>query len=197
MLCSAILQASLSPNSAHPSSLPRVRDWSTVVAFCHHSFSVWHQSLLAHVSCPLPDFPARASTLDSLFSSLTQVFFDSASLRSRRRPTVSRPRTRQPLWWNGVLRRSGSLEDRFRLIAVSQHSLFLQDPLLERVAWVCARRAPRLACSLIRRTFRSPTVIPDLCHMQWHGASRSALPPHEARSQWRPLFLPLWGLSVF
>ena len=38
MLCSCHLdnhQASLPPNSAH-SSLPRVRDWSTVVASCHH-----------------------------------------------------------------------------------------------------------------------------------------------------------------
>ena len=33
---------------------------------CHHSLSTWHQSVLAHVSGPLPDFPARA-----LFDSLT------------------------------------------------------------------------------------------------------------------------------
>ena len=50
------------------------------------------------------------------------------------------------------------------------------------------RHAPRLACSLIRRTFRSPVVTTDLCHMQWHGASRSALHPHDARSQWRAHF---------
>ena len=56
---------------------------------------------------------------------------------------------------------------------------------------------PRLACSLIRRTFWSPTVTPDLCHMRRHGASRSVLPLHEARSQWRSLFLSHWGLSVF
>ena len=37
-----------------------------------------------------------------------------------------------------------------------------------------SRRAPRLACSLIRRTFRSSGVTPDLCHMQWHGPSCSA-----------------------
>ena len=61
---------SLSPRPAHPPSLPRVRDWSTVVASCHHSLSVWHQSVLAHVSCPLPDFSAHASTLDSLFTTL-------------------------------------------------------------------------------------------------------------------------------
>ena len=54
-----------------------------------------------------------------------------------------------------------------------------------------SRRAPRVASSLIRRTFPSPVVTPDLCHMQWHGASRSALPPVEARSQWR---LPLGTL---
>ena len=62
MWCSCRLdipQASLPPNSAH-SSLRRVRDWSTVVAACHHSLSTWHQSVLAHVSGPLPHFPARA-----------------------------------------------------------------------------------------------------------------------------------------
>ena len=47
---------------------------------------------------------------------------------------------------------------------VSQHSSFLQDPLLERVAWFCD--VPLPPCSLIRRTFRSPVVTPDLCHMQ-------------------------------
>ena len=40
---------------------------------CHHSLSAWHQSVLALVSGPLPDFPARASTLDSLFDSLTRI----------------------------------------------------------------------------------------------------------------------------
>ena len=39
MLCSCrldVAQASLPPNSAHSPSLPRVRDWSTVVVSCHH-----------------------------------------------------------------------------------------------------------------------------------------------------------------
>ena len=104
MLCSCHLDIPQAPPHlpTQPTLPPftRVRDWSTVVASCDHSLSVWHQSVLAHVSCPFPDFPARASTLDSLFSSLTQILFDSASLRSRRRPTVFRPRTRQPFWWN-------------------------------------------------------------------------------------------------
>ena len=67
MLCSCHLdihQAPLSPFSAH-SPLPRVRDWSTVVAACHHTLSTWHQSVLTHVSDPPPDFPERASVLDS------------------------------------------------------------------------------------------------------------------------------------
>ena len=34
-----------------------------------------------------------------------------------------------------------------------------------------SRRAPRLTCSLVRCTFRSPVATPDLCHMQWRGAS--------------------------
>ena len=75
---------------------------------------------------------------------------------------------------------------------VSQHSSFLQDPLLER-----ARRAPRLACSLIRRTFRSPVVTPDLCHMQWQGASRSAFPPDESRPHWCAHSPPELGTLCF
>ena len=219
MLCSCHLdipQASLPPYSAH--SLPRVRDWSIVVAACHHNFSAWHQSVLAHVSGPLPDFFARASTLDSLFDSLTRILFDYASLHSRRRPG-SRPRTRQPLWWNDAcyhalvarngswrdFRRSGSHEDQARIRLMRQ-----QFPSTVRSCrthfwneWLgsvtsLSRRAPRLACSLIRRTFRSLAATPHLCHVQRHGASRSALPPDEARSQWRAHFSsPTGDLSVF
>ena len=54
-----------------------------------------------------------------------------------------------------------------------------------------SRRAPRVACSLIRRTFRSPVVSPDLCHMQWHGASRSTLLLLRRVPMARPYFLPL------
>ena len=57
-----------------------------------------------------------------------------------------------------------------------------------------SRRAP---CSLIRRTFWSPVVTPNLCHMQWHGASRSALHLDEARSQWRAHFSSSTSDSVF
>ena len=60
-----------------------------------------------------------------------------------------------------------------------------------------SRRAPRLACSLIRRTFRSPFATPDLCRMQWHGASCSALPPGEAGSHWRAHFSSPPGDSPF
>ena len=108
MLCSCridIPQGPLSPYSAH-SPLPRVHDWSTVVAVCHHSLSAWHQSVLAHVSGPLPGFPERASILDSLFDSFTRILCGCASHHSRRRPG-SRPRTRQPLWWNDACYRSG------------------------------------------------------------------------------------------
>ena len=72
-----ILQASQSPISAHPPSLPRVRDWSAVVASRHHSLTGWHQSVLVHDPRSLPALPSRASTLDSLFSSLTQIILDS------------------------------------------------------------------------------------------------------------------------
>ena len=118
-------------------SLLHIRDWSTVVASCHHSFHEWHQSLLAHVSCSVPDFPARVSTLDPL-QLPTQILFDSASLHSRRRSTVSRPRRRQPLWWSDACHRalvarngswrdfrcSGAHEDqtRFRLMRKQLHS---------------------------------------------------------------------------
>ena len=219
MLCSChldISQASLPPNTTH-SSLPRVRDWSTVVAACHHSLSAWHQSLLVHVSGPRPDFPARASTLDSHFDSLTRILFGCASLHSRRHPR-SRPRARQPLWWNDAwyhalvarngawrdFRRSGSHEDqaRFRFLRQQFHSTVRSsrthcwNELLGSVASL-SRRAPRLACSLIRCTFRSSVATPDPCHMQWHGASRSALPPDEARSQWHAHFSYPAGDSQF
>ena len=133
MLCSCRLnipQAPLTPFSAH-SPLPRVHDWSTVVAACHHSLSTWHQS-----SGLLPDFLVRASVLDSLFDSFTRILCGCASHHFRR--PKSRPRTRQPLWWNDAcyhalvarngswrdFRRSGSLEDqaRFRLLRQQFHS---------------------------------------------------------------------------
>ena len=62
---------------------PAVHDWSTVVAACHH----WLH--------PVPDFPVRASVLDSLFDSFTRILCGCASHHCRRRPG-SRPRTRQP-----------------------------------------------------------------------------------------------------
>ena len=58
-------------------------------------------------------------------------------------------------------------------------------------------RAPRIACSLIRRTFQSPVVTPDVSHMQWHGASRSALPPGAVRSQWRAHLCSPTGDTLF
>ena len=111
--------------------------------------------------------------------------------------------TRNGSWRD--FRCSGSPKDqaRFRLLRlqlVSKHNSFLHDPLLERVACVCDVPLPpcsRLACSLIRHAFRSPTVTPDLCHMHWHGASRSALPPHEARSQQRSHFSSPTRCSLF
>ena len=82
MLCCCRLHI---PQAAH-SPLPRVHDWSTVVAACHHSLSTRHQSVLAHVSGPLPDFPVRASVLDSLFDSFTRILCGCASHHSCRRP---------------------------------------------------------------------------------------------------------------
>ena len=196
---------------------PRVHDCSTVVAACHHSLSTWHQSVLAHVSGPLPDFPVRASVLDSLFDSFTRILCGCASHHSRRRPGSS-PRTRQPLWWNDAcyhalvarngswrdFRRSGSPEDqaRFRLLRQHFHSTVRSSRTHFWNEWLgsvtsLSRRAPRLASSLIRRTFGSLVVTPDLCHVQWHGASCSALPPDEARSHWRAHFSSPTGDSPF
>ena len=219
MLCSCRLdipRAPLSPSSAY-SPLPRVHDWSTVVAACHHNLSAWHQSVLAHVSGPLPSFPERASVLDSLFDSFTRILCECASHHSRRRPG-SRPRRRQPLWWNDAcyhalvarngswrdFRRSGSPEDqaRFHLLRQQFHSTVRSSRTRFWNEWLgsvtsLSRRAPSLACSLIRRTFRTSGVTPDLCHMQWHGPSCSALPPDEARSLWRAHFSSPTGDSSF
>ena len=94
--------------------------------------------------------------------------------------TVSRPRLRQPLWCNDAcnhalvvcngswrdFRRSGSLEDqgRFRLLRqqFSQHSSFLQDPLLERVAWICD--VPLPPCSQACVLSHPPHLPVPCCH---------------------------------
>ena len=107
-------------------------------------------------------------------------------------------RTKQLLWWNDAcyhafVARNGSWSD-FRALAhirIRQHSLFLQDPLLERVAWFCD--VPLPPCSqacVLSHPPHFPVATPDLCHVKWHGASRSALPPDEARSQWRHFSSP-------
>ena len=116
---------------------------------------------------------------------------------------------REPLWWNDAcyhalvarngswrdFRRSGSHEDqaRFRLLRQQFHSTIRSSRTHYWNEWLgsvtsLSRQAPRLACSLVRRTFRSSVVTPDLCHVQWDGASRCALPPDEARSHWRAHF---------
>ena len=208
ILCSCgldILQAPVSPVSAHW-PLPRVRDFSTVVASCHHSLSAWHQSVLACGSGPLPDFPECAY-------SFTRILCGCASHHSRRRPGSS-PRTRKPLWWNGacyhaLVARNGSWRDfcrsedqaRFHLLRQQFHSTVRSPRTRYWNEWLgsvtsLSRRAPRLACSLIRRTFRPP-VVADLCQKQWHGASCSALPPDEARSHWRAHFSSPTGDSPF
>ena len=127
-------------------------------------------------------------------------------------PSCPRRRTRQPIF-DGTMRAATPLLlatapgvtsvalDHLRtgsfpplVPAVSQHSSFLQDPLLELVAWVCdvlSRLAPRLACSLIG----SPSGLPQ-SHLTC-AASRSAFPLHEARSQWRTHFSFSTGALFF
>ena len=101
-------------------------------------------------------------------------------------------------------RRSGSHEDqaRFRPLRQQFHSTVRSSRTHFWNEWLCSvtsvsLRAPKLACSLIRHTFPSPVATPDLCHAQWHGASRSALPPDEARSWWRAHFSSPTGDSLF
>ena len=101
-----------------------------------------------------------------------------------------------PFWWNDAcyhalvarkgswrdFRRSGSLEDkaRFRFLRQQFHSTIRSSRTRFWNEWLgsvtsLSHRAPGFACSLIGRTFRSPVLTPDFCHVQWHGASRSAL----------------------
>ena len=56
-------------------TMPRVRDWSSVVASCHARLTEWHQFVLSLSSSPLPSTPQRVSALDAVFSSLTQILF--------------------------------------------------------------------------------------------------------------------------
>ena len=188
----------------------------------HHSLNTTLVPIAVHsrlsvAPCFLPT-TCCALAISTLLHSLTQIPFDCASLCSRRRPTRSRPRTRPPLWWNDAcchalvarngswrdFRRSGSLADqaRFRLLRQQFHSTVRSSRTHFWNEWLgsvtsLSRRAPRLASSLIRRTFWSPVATPDLCHVQWHGASRSAFPPDEARSQWRAQFSSPTGTLHF
>ena len=52
--------------------MPRVRDWSSVVASCHSSVSEWHQYVLSLSSKPLPSMAQRVPALDAVISSLTK-----------------------------------------------------------------------------------------------------------------------------
>ena len=91
-LCSCHLDILISTQAFSVSQLPTLPLCPGCVTG-HHSLTEWHQSVLVHDSHTLPGFPGRADTLDTLFSSLTQILFDSASLHSRR----SRPRWKQSL----------------------------------------------------------------------------------------------------
>ena len=76
------------------STMPRVRDWSLVVASCHASLTEWHQA-----SVPAHSPTLLNAALDTVFSSLTQILFDGASFHSHRRPATTPPcfRRREPL----------------------------------------------------------------------------------------------------
>ena len=83
----------------------------------------------------------------------------------------------------GDFRRSGSHEDqaRFRLLRQQFQSTVRSSRTHYWNEWLgsvtpLSHRAPRLACSLVRRTFRSFVASPNLCHMQWDGASRRRVP---------------------
>ena len=169
MLCSCRLNLplSVSASAGVTSTMPRVRDWSSVVA-----------------SCPL-QLP-HAHSLRRCFPVLTTT------------PPITPPRIRrrQPLWWNDAcfhalvarngswrdFRRSGSQEDqaRFRHLRQQFHSTVRSS---RTDFWIVplSRRAPR-----------------NLCNMNWYGASRSALSPHDAGTHWRAYFAssPTWN-SVF
>ena len=192
-------------------TMPRVRDWSSVVASCHARLTEWHQFVLSLSSSPLPSTPQRVSALDAVFSSLTQILFVGASFHARRRPATTPPcfRRRQPLWWNDAcfralvarngswrdFRRSGSQEDRsrFRFLRQQFHSTVRSSRARFWSEWLdsvqsLSHRDPRLASSLIRRTFRTPTTPPNLCNMNWGGVRSSALSPHDAGTHWRAHF---------
>ena len=194
MLCSCRLdipQAPLSPYSAHSPLL------------VHCGCCLPSQSLcLAPVRLgprlwPTRGFPERASVLDSILCGF--AFALSSSPWSRPRHALV---ARNGSWRD--FRRSRSPEDqaRFHLLRQQFHSTVRSSRTRFWNEWLgsvtsLSRRAPRRACSLIRRTFRSSGVTPDLYHMQRHGPSCSALPPDEARSLWRAQFSSPTGDSLF
>ena len=201
-LCSChldILQASLPPNSAK-SLRGTSLSWPTLHALFLTYLRVL--PLWTHSSAPSP----KSSSTVHPFALV-----------------MSRPRTRQPLWWNDAchhtfvarngswrdFRRSGSHEDqaRFRLLRQQIHSTVRSSRTNFWNEWLgsvtsLSRRVARLACSLIRRTFQSPTVTPDLCLMQWHAPP--ALPfllmrrdPNGAPAFPLPLGTPLFSDDFF
>ena len=95
----------------------------------------------------------------------------------------------------GDFRRSGSQEDhsRFRFLRQQFHSTVRSSRARFWSEWLhsvqsLSHRDPRLASSLIRRTFRTPTAPPNLCNMNWGGVRSSALSPHDAGTHWRAHF---------
>ena len=82
--------------------------------------------------------------------------------------------------------------------AVSQHSSFLQDPLLERVAWFCD--VP--PCSVLRALESAAPSRPPLSHLTCatcNGMAPPALPflLMTRNPLARPFFLLHWGLCGF
>ena len=210
-----ILQASLSPNSAHPPSLPRVRDWSTVVASCQ----------LLCLAPSWPTFLAHSLTFLRVLSLWTSRLYPSRKSSSIVHlftlVVVPGPAHAQPLWWSGFhalvvrngswrdFRRSGSPEEqtRFRVLRQRCHSAVPASKTHVWNEWLrsltsVSRRAPELLVFFLSSTPSSPLLL-LLTFATCKGASRSALPPEEARSQWRAhfsstnsLFLKVLLLSI-
>ena len=167
-------------------------------SFSQHQFSVSGSNCcsLAFLCCSLLASTTCVSYLDIPQASLSP---NSASTHCGCLSTVSRPRTRQPLMRTAtplLLAMAPGVTS----VALAHLRIKLADARNFAAQFVpgtnfwnewlgsatsLSHRAPKLPCSLSHpaRTFRSPGVTPDLCHVQWH-----ALPSREARSHWHTHF---------
>ena len=184
----------------HPSRVADVACWGLQCVVRHWTSAT--RSLLCHVAvhCGCLQFPHPNPLRWCLFP-LTPAARHHSTLLSQEatlvveRRLLPRPRCLQRLlaWLPSLRVARGSLSFPLSTSAVSQHCAFFRahfwSEWLDSVQSL-SHRDPRLASSLIRRTFRTPTTPPNLCNMNWGGVRSSASPLMMQEPTGVPTLLP-------